>query len=305
MIESILLSIFGNTIYDLIKTSLKDSTAEDDADLVGRIHIALEEASQKFFLKYDNQFGKPDSSFLARKSNIDSIVKSIFYTNHLDLSESISPKGFDGVEDLNQEALYYFCNQLNEFMMKDFRLSKIIVEKSHIKESKERDDKIIGLLNDLTGQKQQAELGVPEESFKGWMISDENGNESQLIEGKQYHQKFPNGVEYSFMFKDGLIYVELLDLHGQKSYYELDINGNVKDHKFPYPLSEYKLIISEDQIVHKDKIELGNGFYREVIRMKWGKQADVVFNHKRELQSINLHGGWEVKHLEKIILPTP
>ncbi|WP_276624052.1 hypothetical protein [Syntrophomonas wolfei] len=92
-----------------------------------------------------------------------------------------------------------------------------------------------------------------------------------------------------------------MDLHGQKSYYEVDINGNVINSKFPYQLSEYKLIIPNDQIVNKDVFSLANGFYREVYRLKWDKQADVIFNEKGEIQHINLHGGWEVKHFERII----
>lgn len=304
MIGTILLGIFGNSIYDLIKGSLKDSFIEKDDDLIGRIHTALEEASKEFFLRYGDQFGQPESSFLARQANIEIIVKSIFYGNNFELVESLSSKGFDGAKDLDQEALYFFCSKLTETMMKDFRINKIIIEKNHIKESKETSNKIIELLDGLLQQQQKVEVNSKEEKFDEWKITDLDGNESQIVEGKQYFQRFPNGVEYSFMFKAGLIYVEILDLHGQKSYYELDINGNVKDTKFPHPLSEYKLVISEDQIVHKNVIKLENGFYREVIMLKWDKQADVVFNDKGELQNINLHGGWEVKHNERSILPS-
>lgn len=76
------------------------------------------------------------------------------------------------------------------------------------------------------------------------------------IEGKQYILKFPNEVETTYMFKHGLIYVHLIDVNGQKSYYELDFNGNVKNTKFPYELSEYKIVISDDQIVHENVIQL-------------------------------------------------
>lgn len=123
------------------------------------------------------------------------------------------------------------------------------------------------------------------------------------IEGKQYILKFPNGVETTYMFKNGLIYVHLIDVNGQKSYYELDFNGNVKNTKFPYELSEYKIVISDDQIVHENVIQLSNDYYREVIKLKWDKQADVIYNLKRELQQMDLQGGWEVKHLERIMIP--
>jgi hypothetical protein len=300
MVGEILLGIFGNTIYDVIKTALKETFIDKDDDLIGRIHTALEETSKQFFVKYGNQFGEPSSSFLARQANIDTIVKSIFYENNFELIKELSPKGFDGAYNVNQEALYFFTKKLNECMMKDFRLNKIIVEKKHIIESKEDSIKILDILNNLIQQKQIE--GNPE-GTKGWIIKDAFGNETPLIEGKQYILKFPNGIETTYMFKKGLIYVDFLDKNGQKSYYELDFNGNVKNTKFPYELSEYKIVISDDQIVHKNVIQLSNDYYREVIKLKWDKQADVIYNLKGELQQMDLQGGWEVKHLERIIIP--
>jgi len=134
-------------------------------------------------------------------------------------------------------------------------------------------------------------------------MTDEKGNEIPFIECKQYIRKFPNGLETKVMFKNNLIYVEMIDIHGQKSYYEIDINGNVKDTKFPYPLEKYKLIISDDLVIHKNNIVLANGFKREVVKLKWDKQADVIYNTNGQIVRIDLHGGWEVKHKEKIIFP--
>lgn len=301
MFGEILLGIFGNSIYDLIKAGLKDTFIDKDDDLIGRIHSALEESSKQFFVKYGIEFGEPSSSFLARKTNIDKIVKSVFFENNFELVNELSPKGFDGANDITQEALYFFTEKLNECMMKDFRLNKIIIEKNHIYESKETSKRIMDLLNNL--QHMQIEGDTKEEGFYGWTMQDELGNESPLIEGKQYVHKFPNGAETTYMFKNGLIYVDFIDIHGQKSYYELDINGNVKNTKFPYELSEYKLVIPDDQIVHKNVIKLSDEYYREVIKLKWDKQADVIYNLKGELIQINLHGGWQVQHLEKLILP--
>jgi len=91
MIGGILIGVFGNLIYDLIKKSLKGSITEEDADLINRIYCALDEASSQFFHHYGDEFGEPYSSFLARESNIEIIVKSMFYGNRNELVKELSP----------------------------------------------------------------------------------------------------------------------------------------------------------------------------------------------------------------------
>jgi hypothetical protein len=302
MLGEILLGVFGNGIYDIIKNVLKDVFHDDDDDLIQKVYCVLEETSKNFFDKYGDEFGIPSSSFLARQSNIDCIVKSLFYGNNYDLQKVLSVKGFDGTKDVTEDALNYFISTLYDNMLRDFRLSKILIEKNHIFQSQETSNKIIDMLNKLANQGQTSDK-KDEETFKGWTMKDSYGNESPVIEGKSYTFKFPNGAEATYMFKDGLIYVDFIDIHGQKSYYELDINGNLKDTRFPYELSEYSLIIPGDQIVHKQIMHLPNGLRREVIKLKWGKQADVIFDSRNKLVNINLHGGWEVRHKEKLIVP--
>lgn len=110
MFASVLLGIFGNTVYDLIKESLKGTSSDKDDDLIQRIYTALEGASGQFFLKYDNKFGEPNSSFLAREENIGIIIKSVFYGNNVELVQELCPKGFDGAQDASKEALCFSLN---------------------------------------------------------------------------------------------------------------------------------------------------------------------------------------------------
>lgn len=58
MVGGILIGIFGNLIYDLIKRVLKDSITDKDVDLIDRIHCALEKASSRFFEHYGDEFGE-------------------------------------------------------------------------------------------------------------------------------------------------------------------------------------------------------------------------------------------------------
>jgi hypothetical protein len=298
----ILLGVFGNGIYDIIKNVLKDVFPDYD-EVSQKVYCVLEETSKNFFDKYGDEFGKPCSSFLAKQSNIDCIIKSLFYGNNIDLQNELSVKGFDGVKDVTQEALSYFIKMFHSNMMRDFALNKALTEKRHITESSDTSTKIIDLLNKLAIQGQLPDK-KEEESFKGWTIIDNYGIESQIIEGKRHTVKFPNGAEAIYILKNGLLYIDFIDIHGQISYYEMDIDGNVADTKFPYELSEYSLKIPEDQIVHKQIINLQNGLRREVIKLKWGKQADVIFDSRDQIVQINLHDGWEIRHKEKMIVPS-
>lgn len=298
----ILFGIFGNAIYDIIKGALKDSFSDKDENIIDRIYKALEEASEKFFDKYKDEFGVPSSSFLARQSNIDIIVKSMFYDNNIKLNEKLSKEGFDRVKDVTDEALHFFVDELKNSMLRDFELGKIICEKQHFEESRVNSIKMMDMIQTLIQQKYPSD-DMLKEDLKGWILKDEQGNESKAIEEKQYIKKFSNGAEVTFMLKGELIYVEFVDIHHQKSYYEIDINGNVKNLKFPYELSEYKLVISEDDIVHKDVINLLKGYRREIIKLKWGKQADVIYDENGKLQNFTLSGGWEVKNKGKVIIP--
>lgn len=302
MFGEILIGIFGNAIYDSIKEGLRDIFVDKDDDLVARVYDALEEASKSFFTEFDTDFGEPSSSFLARQDNIDVIIKSMFYGNNYDLVCQLSPIGFDGVPDVSNDALLFFVSKLNEAIMKDFRLNKIITEKNHIIESRETSNKILDTLNTML-KRDSDKAGLKEPSFKNWVMKDEYGNEERIVEGKQYNIRFSNGIDITYMFKNELIYIDYLDVNGQRSYYELDTNGNVKKSKFPYNLSEYKVLIPEEQIVNKSATNLSNGLIREKIVLKWDRHADLIYNAKGELQYMDLHGGWEVKHMQRTISP--
>lgn len=157
MVSEVLLGMLGNTIYDAIKKTLKDKFTEKDEDLVDRILNAFKKASAAFFEKYSSEFGDEYSGFLARDSNIDAILKSVFYGNNDALEQILSREGFDGASDVTLGALQYFVDSLNKEMMEDFRLNKIIVEKGHISDSHETLKKIDHIITLLSKQIPQIE----------------------------------------------------------------------------------------------------------------------------------------------------
>lgn len=306
-IESILLSILGKGAYDIIKGIGQNIFSDADEGLIGRLYNVVEKASNIFFKEYHNRYGKPSSSFLARQENIDIILKSIFYGNEGSLFEKINPKGFDGVDDVPKEVLNFFINTLESEMMQDFLLNKILIEKKHIKDSKEVGNQILETLNTfIRKQSQQTQLLLPNEKPKAvpkedWKMTDDFGNELLFKQGERYVRRFSNGLEITFMIKDDSIFTELTTADGETSYYELDFDGNVKNSKFPYPLSEYTMDIPDGELINKKIIPIGNGFYKEVYILKWDRKAEVFFNKDAKIQKINLQGGWFVSHSEKKI----
>ncbi len=297
MFEGLLMGVFGNAIFEIIKFAIKNKFADADDDLVDRIYNCLEEATKCFFEEYHDEFGDANSCFLARQKNIDIIVSHMFYDNNKDLVEELSVEGFDGAKPASKDALIFFVNKLFKLMMNDFRLNQIITEKDHIAEGHEIMDMLKKFIKP-TGSVSNSKEDRKDE----WVIKDNQGNDTKLIEGRQYVFKFPN-IEYRIMFKEGNHYIEVINKNGQKSYYELDKNFNMKDGKLPYELAEYTLIIPEEEVVNKQIFKYPNGNRKETVKLKWNRLAIAVYDKSGELLDVDLRGGWEFKHNEKIILP--
>jgi len=300
IIEGILLGILGNGAYDLVKSLLKDIFGEEDEDLTQRLYQCIEVASKAFFSKYQDEFGNPNSSFLARQENLDKILRSIYYGNDDELINIISPKGFDGAKDASKDSILYFVENLEKAMLNDFRLNMILTEKRHITESREMGDKIYHLLSQIVNSSKNEAVIVPDNKEK-FTLTDGTGNKLPFKEGEVYLQKYPNGVQIEYMVKNGLIYVDFTDLYGQKAYYEVDFDGNVKNTKFPYDLSEYKIDIPMKDIISKENFILPNGCCKEIYKLKWDKSVSIVYDLSRKMQQLEVTGGCSISHRDKLI----
>ncbi len=302
MLEGILVGIFGNTIFTIIQSFLTNMFHDKDEDLNNRIYESLEAATEEFFKRYGDIYKTPHNSFIARESNIRLIVNSLFYGNNINLIKEIDRRGFEEEPNVSDEHLHFFIVTLNKIMKEDYLLDKIITEKIHIQESKEANENIKEILETVTGQSTK---DVKNNQNKAkWQLTDiATGREIPFIEGKKYHQKFPNGVEYIFMFNGNNILVDFKDIHGRWSYHELDLEGNAKNNKFPYPISDYKLVVNENDIINRTITPLANGFYQEVITLKWNRISKVIYDKNNEIQELEVSGGWKVSHDSKTISP--
>ncbi|MGN7296367.1 hypothetical protein [Ferdinandcohnia sp. SAFN-114] len=301
MLEGILMGIFGNTIFAIIQGMVTTLFGDKDDDLNNRIYESLEMATKDFFKQYGEIYRKPHSSFLARESNIRLIVQSVYFGKKIDVLKELDRRGFDNEPDVSEEHLHYFVSNLEKIMKEDFILDKLKEEKKHIEESKVANENIKEILEIVTGQS----TTTPTVKKGNWQLTDlATGNEIPFIEGKKYHQKYPNGVEQIFMIKDDIISVDFKDKDGRWSYHEIDISkGSAKNNKFPYPVSEYKLVVNKSDIINKTVTPLSNGYYQEEMTLKWGRTSKVIYDINDRIQQCNVSGEWMVNHNSKTISP--
>lgn len=298
----ILEGVFGNSIFAVIQGLMNKIYDDKDDDLNKRIYESLESTTKNFFNKYKDTYTYPHDTFLARESNIQLIIKSLFYSENIDLLNQIDKRGYRNQPNVSEEHLSYFIMTLQKTMSEDFRLNKIITEKYHIQGSMETKENVKKLLNLVTAQNDTKNNDNPKRT--DWKITDlSTGKELPFQIGKKYHQSFPNGVEYNYMVEEDTIYVEMKDQHGRWSYHELDLDGNAKNSKFPYELSEYKLVVQDNEVVNKNITPFTNGYYQVDFTLKWNRYGKAIFDNEDRLKSIELGGGWTVNNNEKTITP--
>jgi hypothetical protein len=302
ILEGILVGIFGNSIFAIIQSLMNSFLDDKDDDLNNRIYESLENATKDFFKEYDEIYKNPHSSFLARESNIRLIVKSIYYGKSINLLEELDRRGFDGEPDVSEEHLHFFVATLDKRMKEDYLLDKIIEEKTHLQEAKEVNENVKKILETVIGQPTNETI----EKKNNWQLTDlATGKDIPFREGEKYHQKYPNGVEQIFMIKGNKISVDFKDVNGRWSYHEIDIDsGNATNNKFPYPVSEYKIVVCESDIINKNVVHLTNGFYQETLTLKWDRRSKVIYDSNNKIQQLEVNGGWQVNQNEKTISPS-
>jgi len=250
IMSGILVGIFGNVIFVTIQALVKDFFGENDENLKNRIYELLEMATKEFFENYGEVY-IPQSSFLARESNIKLIIRSFFYGNNINLYYELDRQGFDNDPDVSEEHLLFFIETLNKLTEDDFLLSKIKTQKNYYEESKnhfevakETNNNVNKILDSLNK--------VPSKGSEKnkWMFYDnKTGKETPVKIGKRYTDKFSNGVEFEYMFNDaGTVHVNFKDIYGRVTYSEFDLDGNAKNTKLPFDLSEYTLVLPKEEV---------------------------------------------------------
>lgn len=301
MIEGILVGIFSNSIFSFIQNANEKVDKQNDNDLVQRIHNVLEKTTKDFFSKYSKLYPNPETTFIAKESNIEIIIDYFHFGKEINLKMSLDPKGIDGKTYIKNQHLDYFIQRLENNINEDYRLSKIKATKEHYVDSQEA-------FSDIKDIKRLLGLGYDKSTEKesSWEFKDAvTGEKIEHKEGEKHHLKYPNGAEQIFMVNGDIISVDIKGMNDKWAYYEMDMKtGAIIDNKFPYPLSEYNLVLVESEILNKNTMKNINGSRREIIKMKWGRRIEVVYNSKGKILGFDGKGGWSVNHIKKTIEPS-
>lgn len=152
-LETILLGVSGNTIYEFIKLSVKHIFGQNNNEVTDKIYNAFETAVQRFYERYGNEFGNLSDSFLAREENWQIILKSMFYSNSRIITDDLIPEGFQEAKPATIESMNYFIEELYKEMKKDFFLDKIIKEKEFMVNTTEKINKVLKKIDSISKKK--------------------------------------------------------------------------------------------------------------------------------------------------------
>lgn len=297
MVEGILIGIFGSGAYDLIKRLVKNIFGKENEELTRKVYSALDSASESFFDKYVDEFGKPHSSFLAREENWELVLKSIYYSSNELSASDFNVKSFDNSKDATKEAVDYFISCVTDEMHNDWFLDKILTEKKYQETVVANQNKMSASLSKILNeskpeQEKEHRLAHPDYP-EGWLPE----------EGKPYTKYFDNGCKVNFVRQGNIIHLEQTLPGGGIVYYEVVPDGNVKDVDFPYPLEEYSLSIPNELVLRKEEKVLPNRLVQTFVKLKWGAgTVRYISNPDGTLGLVDLKCRTQIRHEERLII---
>jgi hypothetical protein len=138
---------------------------------------------------------------------------------------------------------------------------------------------------------------------KGAMFTDKDDIES--IKPNGYYEKEFNDQKVRYYLDGKLLHIEHEQVEDVIAYYIMDEVGNVVDHKWPFPLKDYQLLISPELILKIIPEKITDGMIKQTIYMKWGIVAIVIRDKDNELAYIHIEKGFTIDHVEKKIWVKP
>lgn len=138
---------------------------------------------------------------------------------------------------------------------------------------------------------------------KGAMFAGKEDLEN--IKPNGYYEKEFNGQKIRYFLDGKFLHIEHEQAKDIVAYYILDEDGNFVDHKWPFPLEEYELLIHPDLILKVVQESLPNGVRKEIVYMKWNKIAIVIRNNQNQLLELHIEKGFIINHVEKKIWINP
>lgn len=124
----------------------------------------------------------------------------------------------------------------------------------------------------------------------------------ETIQESGYYEKQLAGCKIKYFLQDNKLHVEQELNNGSVGYYVIDSHGNILDHKFPYPLSEYSVEIDPSLLLRRETQILSDGATKETISMKWGKKVVLVWDSDHHLRDLHAENGCRMDHIRKVFV---
>jgi len=126
IVESLLEAAVARYGLDSVETLIQKVLPEAPEPTVQSMRDAIDQAAESFHEKYGDKYGGPNNSFLVRKQNVETILRSTL-PGEVSLSgKDLSGKGFKGATEAPVEVREESVGLLHEKMKKDRRLAEIL-----------------------------------------------------------------------------------------------------------------------------------------------------------------------------------
>ncbi len=120
--------------------------------------------------------------------------------------------------------------------------------------------------------------------------------------GTGYYEKQMPGYTIKYFLEGDLLHVEQELENGSIGYYVIDKNGNMVEHKLPYPMGDYIVEIDPALILGRREDALGAGLIRETVQMKWGKRAVLTWDSQHTLIDYHFENGARIDNVRKALI---
>jgi hypothetical protein len=124
--ESLLGTAAARYGLDSVESLIQEVLPEAPEPVVQSIRDAIDRAAESFHEKHGSKYGRSSDSFLARRENVKTIIRSTLPGRGPLSGEDLSGEGFKGATDAPVEVREEFVELLHEKMMEDRHLAEIL-----------------------------------------------------------------------------------------------------------------------------------------------------------------------------------